>query len=46
MTESEAAAFVTAVDATKETQFQYGREYAPRFMRGKLRSVFVFKTFI
>ena len=45
-TEAEATAYVTARDATITTQFQYGREYAPRFMRGKLRSVFVFKTFI
>lgn len=45
-TEAEASAYVAARDATITTQFQYGREYAPRFMRGKIRSVFVFKTFI
>lgn len=45
-TEAEATAYVAARDATITTQFQYGREYAPRAMRGKLRSVFVFKTFI
>lgn len=45
-TEQEATAYVTARDATITTQFQYGREYAPRFMRGKARSIFVFKTFI
>lgn len=45
-TEQEATAYVTARDATITTQFQYGREYSPRFMRGKARSIFVFKTFI
>lgn len=45
-TETEAAMYVAATDATLATQFQYGREYAPRFMRGKARSIFVFKTFI
>ena len=45
-TESEAAAYVVARDATITTQFQYGREYSPRTMRGKGRSVLVFKTFI
>lgn len=45
-TEADAAAYVTAKAATEDTQFHYGKEYAPRFMRGKLRSVFVFKTFI
>lgn len=45
-TETEAAAYVTARDTTLETQFQYGATYAPRYMRGKARSIFVFKTFI
>lgn len=46
-TEAQAAAYVTALDATHETQFRYGREFAPRFMQGGLlRTVFVFKTFI
>lgn len=45
-TEAEATAYVAARDSTITTQFQYGREYAPRFMRGKIRSIFVFKTFI
>jgi hypothetical protein len=45
-TEQEATAYVVARDAVVTTQFQYGREYAPRFMRGKARSIFVFKTFI
>lgn len=45
-TEAEATAYVAARDATQTTQFQYGREYAPRIFRGKARSVFVFKTFI
>ena len=44
--ELRAAAYVTAVDATQETQFQYGRQYAPRVLRGKARSVLVFKTFV
>jgi hypothetical protein len=45
-TEAQARAYTAAIDATITTQFQYGREYAPRFMRGKARTVFVFKTFI
>lgn len=45
-TEQEAAAYVAARDATITTQFQYGREYAPRMFRGKARAIFVFKTFI
>ena len=45
-TEAEASAYVAARDAVITTQFQYGREYAPRMFRGKLRSIFVFKTFI
>jgi hypothetical protein len=44
-TATEAAAYVAAVDATKETQFEYGKEFAPRVMRGKARSLLVFKTF-
>lgn len=44
--EADASAYVAARDATITTQFQYGREYAPRMFRGKLRSIFVFKTFI
>lgn len=45
-TEADAATYVAALDATDATQFQYGREYGPRLFRGKVRSVFVFKTFI
>lgn len=45
-TEQEASAYVAARDATITTQFQYGREYAPRMFRGKARAIFVFKTFI
>lgn len=45
-TESEAAAYVAARDATNETQFMYGKEHAARLMRGKARSILVFKTFI
>lgn len=44
-TENEAAAYVTAVDATKETQFEYGKEFAAPVARGKARSLLVFKTF-
>lgn len=44
--ENEAAAFVTAKDATESTQFIYSQWANPRFMRGKLRSVFVFKNFL
>jgi hypothetical protein len=46
MTEEQAAAYVTAVDATTTTQFQYSREYAPRAFRGHMRTVLVFKTFV
>lgn len=45
-TEAQAATYVAALDSVNETQFQYGREYSPRMFRGKVRSVFVFKTFI
>jgi len=45
MTEAQAAAYVTAYDATVTTQFQYGKEFAPRVLRGKARAVLVFKTF-
>jgi hypothetical protein len=45
-TEAEATAYVVAMDATVHTQFQYSREFAPRILRGKMRSVLVFKTFI
>lgn len=46
-TEAQAAAYVTALDSTHETQFRYGREFAPKFMQGGLmRTIFVFKTFI
>lgn len=45
-TEQEAAAYVTAKDTVETTQFKYGKDYGPRFMSGKARSIFVFKTFI
>lgn len=45
-TEAEAEAYVVAKDAVDTTQFKYGRDFNPRFMRGKARSIFVFKTFV
>jgi hypothetical protein len=45
-TEAEAAAYVTAKDTVETTQFKYGRDYGPRFMQGRARAVFVFKTFV
>lgn len=44
--EADASAFVVAKDAVEATQFIYQQYAQPRFMRGKLRSVFVFKTFV
>lgn len=43
--QAEAEAYCVAIDATLNTQFQYGKEFAPRVFRGKARSIFVFKTF-
>jgi hypothetical protein len=43
---NEAAAFVVAKDAVESTQFIYHQWANPRFMRGKLRSVFIFKNFL
>lgn len=45
-TEQAASAFVAAKDATETTQYQYNQASQPRFMRGKLRTVFVFKSFV
>lgn len=42
----EAAAFVAAKDAVESTQFIYQQYAQPRFMRGKLRTLFVFKSFL
>lgn len=42
----EAAAFVVAKDATEETQYIYQQWAQPRFMRGKARTVFMFKSFM
>lgn len=44
--ENEAAAFVAAKDAVESTQFIYHQWANPRFMRGKLRTVFIFKNFL
>jgi hypothetical protein len=45
-TQRDAAAFVVAKDATESTQFVYQQYAQPRLMRGHLRTVFVFKTFM
>lgn len=45
-TERDSAAFVVAKDAVEATQFIYQQYAQPRFMRGKLRTVFIFKTFV
>jgi hypothetical protein len=44
--ENEAAAFVVAKDATESTQFIYHQWANPAFMRGKFRTVFMFKNFL
>lgn len=44
--ETEAAAFVAAKDAVESTQFIYQKYAQPRFMRGRLGAVFVFKSFL
>jgi hypothetical protein len=44
--ENEAAAFVAAKDAVESTQFIYHQWANPKFMRGKLRTVFIFKNFL
>ena len=43
---NEAAAFVVAKDAVESTQFIYHQWANPKFMRGKLRTVFIFKNFL
>lgn len=45
-TDTDAAAFVVAKDVVEATQYIYQPYAQPRFMRGKLRTVFVFKTFL
>jgi hypothetical protein len=45
MTEAQAAAYVTAYDSTVTTQFQYGKEFSPRVLRGKQRAFLVFQSF-
>jgi hypothetical protein len=42
----EAAAFTTAKHAVEATQYIYGQYAQPKLMRGKLRTVFIFKSFI
>lgn len=41
----EARAFLTASDAVNTTQYEYARWARPRMFRGKLATLFVFKTF-
>lgn len=43
---NEAAAFVVAKDTVEQTQFIYQQWASPRFMRGRLRTVFIFKSFV
>lgn len=46
-TPAEASAVITAVHATEQTQFVYGKYARPRFMRGRLAgTVFVFKHYM
>lgn len=45
-TDHEASAFVSAKDAVESTQFIYQQYAQPKFMRGKARTIFIFKTFI
>lgn len=44
--QAEAAAFVTAKDAVEQTQYIYSQWASPHFMRGRLRTVFLFKSFV
>lgn len=44
--DQEARAFVVAADVVRTTQYEYSKAMQPRFMRGKLRTVFIFKTFV
>lgn len=44
--EREARAFVTAKYAVESTQYIYSQYAQPRLMRGKLRTVFIFKSFV
>lgn len=44
--ENEAAAFVVAKDAVESTQFIYSQWANPAFMRGRLRTAFIFKNFL
>lgn len=45
-THENAMAFVAAKDIVEKTQFTYGAHAQPRFMRGKMKSVLVFKSFV
>jgi hypothetical protein len=45
-THQNAIAFIAAKQMTESTQFVYGAHAQPRFMRGKMRSFLVFKSFI
>lgn len=41
-----AAAFVTAKQATESTQYIYGQYAQPRMMRGKMRTILIFQSFV
>lgn len=45
-TPQEAGAYVTAKASVETTQFIYAPHAQPRFMRGKMRTVFVFKSYL
>lgn len=44
-TDNETVAFIAAKDAVESTQYVYAAHAQPRFMRGKMRTVFVFQSF-
>lgn len=45
-THQQAAAFVTAADAVRATQYEYASYARPNFMQGKAGAVFIFKSFV
>lgn len=44
--EHDAVPYIVAADVVHTTQFEYSAAMQPRFMRGILRPVFIFKTFV
>jgi hypothetical protein len=44
--EQEARSYVAAKDAVEQTQFVHSRWAQPAFLRGRLRTVFIFKSFL